>query len=88
MKNAHIPKMNNDNSIVFEDETYGGVFEDPDQVEEQKTSTNPKKVADKNHKSASVGEKKLNQTADNSAEDSVNVSRTGQSKAQPSSSKP
>jgi hypothetical protein len=31
MKNAPIPKMANDNSLIFEDETYGGVFEDPEE---------------------------------------------------------
>lgn len=28
LKDVTIPKFNNDNSIVFEDETWGGVFEE------------------------------------------------------------
>jgi len=30
MKNAPIPKMSSENSIIFEDPTYDGVFEEDD----------------------------------------------------------
>jgi hypothetical protein len=31
LQSTLIPKMNSDNSIIFEDKTFGGVFEDLDE---------------------------------------------------------
>jgi hypothetical protein len=31
LKNAPIPKMKLDNSLIFEDESYGGVFEEEEE---------------------------------------------------------
>lgn len=72
LKNAPIPKMNSENSILFEDETYGGVFEDPvDKSKKPGAKSDPKKLQ------TSSG-KKLNETEDPSSfDDSVNVSKSG-----------
>jgi hypothetical protein len=71
MKNAHIPKMNSENSIIFEDPTYEGVFEEEEDL--PKKSTKPSAEAKKPINSYA---KKLNDTENPSMDDSVNVSRS------------
>jgi len=44
LRDVQLPTFNNENSIIFEDETYGGVF-NKSQIEEEKKITPQPKMA-------------------------------------------